>query len=80
MPIIDSSAILKEISEKTDRMRALGVSEDRERAYYEQLSGPDEFRDEARDDQAFNSAISGLYLSEAERAFVQATLDSGDGR
>lgn len=80
MPVFDCDAILRGIARNRERIRVLGVSEDRERAYYEQLSGPDELLDEAQDDRMFEATVAGLNLSAEDRAFVKAVLDSGDGR
>jgi hypothetical protein len=80
MPVIDCDAILRGIAKKREQIRVLGVSEDRERAYYEQLSGPDELNDEAHDNRMFEAAVAGLNLSAEDRALVKAVLDSGDGR
>ncbi len=38
MPITDADAILKQITENTERLRALGVSKEREDTYYSNLS------------------------------------------
>ena len=78
MPIIDREAILKKISEDRERLRTLGISEDRENAYYNALSP--ESSDPSRDEEAFRDAIADLNLAEDEQAFVRRVLDDGDGR
>lgn len=78
MPVIDADAILKQITENADRLRALGVSKEREDTYYSDLSM--DGCDPDRDETTFRTVVDGLSLSENDRAFVKRVLDSGDGR
>ncbi len=78
MPVIDADAILKQITENTERLRALGISKEREDTYYSSLSI--EGCDPAKDEETFRIVVGGLSLSESDRVFVKRVLDSGDGR
>jgi hypothetical protein len=78
MAIIDLEGITAENNSARDRVRQLGISEDMLNDYYSKLSPGSE--DPAHDERVFNALITGLNLSEADRAFVKKSLDSGDGR
>jgi hypothetical protein len=76
--VIDAEAILRDIRENRARMRTLGLSEERERDYYNSLSV--ECFDPEQDERAFVAAITGLNLSEREQCFLRQFLESGDPR
>lgn len=78
MPVINVDAIQKQITEDTDRLRALGVCKEREDTYYSNLSI--EGCDPGRDEETFRAVVDDMSLSEDDRAFVKRVLDSGDGR
>jgi len=78
MQALDTAAILRKISEDRHRMRALGISEERERDYYSSLSI--ECSDREQDEQALRTSVDGLNLSEEDRTFVLRVLEAGDGR
>jgi hypothetical protein len=76
--MMNQEEILEKIRKERERLRALGVSEEREERYYNGLSI--DSRDPEEDGRAFAKAIDGLNLSAIERAFVKEVLDLGDGR
>jgi hypothetical protein len=78
MPVIDAGAILKQITENTERLRALGISKEREDTYYSNLSI--EGCDPVKDEETFRAVVDGMNLSEDDRTFVKCVLDGGDGR
>ena len=61
MSIIDFDAIRERVREEGERLRLLGISEDKEKAYYNSLSF--ESCDPAHDQAAFDTVIAGLGLS-----------------
>jgi hypothetical protein len=76
--MLESDAILKQIRVDRERLRVLGISEQREKTYYSSLSI--ECCDPGKDEEAFKAAVEGLNLSEGDQTFVRRVFDNGDGR
>jgi hypothetical protein len=76
--MMSQEEIMEKIRKEHERLRDLGISQDREDEYYSNLS-PDS-DDREQDQRAFNKAVEGLSLSAMDLAFVREVLDAGDGR
>jgi hypothetical protein len=76
MSILDS--VQKKLAQEKEQARKLGLSSEREMAYYRSLSV--DGCDQAQDEAVFETAIRDLNLSDADRAFIKRFLEQGDPR
>ena len=76
MPVIDFPAILTRIHGRTERVRALGITEEEEQNYFNAL--PCEYDDPQMEHHAFAALILGKNLSRQEQLLIKQHLDNGD--
>ena len=76
--LLSVSEILEKISADTERLIGLGISNERQHEYYNQL--PIDCTDPEMDRRAFLKATAGLNLTPEETDFVQKVLDRSDPR